>query len=74
MAVDEVLAGAAQHDLPCNGYLAILLEANRRLLFVTVIETYRYASLRDTCLPSLVDQVLRTVSFAKPYCEQKAHT
>jgi len=54
VAVDEVLACAPKHDLPSHGYLSILLEANGRLLLVTIVEDNGNAGFGDARLTPLV--------------------
>lgn len=58
MAVDEVLAGAAEDDLARHGNLGILLEADGRLALIRVIEDDGNGGLGDTRLAALVDEVL----------------
>lgn len=56
--IDEIFAGAAQHDLPHDGDLRAVLETDRALLLVTVVECDGDARLCDSGLTALVDEVL----------------
>lgn len=58
VAVDEVFACATEHDLTGHRYLAILLEANWRLLLVAIVEDDSYAGFGNACLAAFVDEVL----------------
>lgn len=62
VAVDEVFARSAQHNLTGNADLRILFEADGRFLFIAVVEDYRDARLGDTCLSTLVYEILKFVS------------
>lgn len=62
VTVKEVFGNVGQRDLTCHSDLFAVLKANRRVCTVGVIEYDGYASLGDTCLPPLVDQVLLVLS------------
>jgi hypothetical protein len=55
MSIDEVFACAAEHDLSCDRYLTIFLEADGRLFLVTVVEDDRHAGFGYACLAAFVD-------------------
>lgn len=58
VAVDEILVRAIKHDLARDADGGVLLEADRRLLRVSVVEYDSDARLLNTCLSALVDKVL----------------
>lgn len=58
MAIDEVFAGAAQHDLARYGDLRIFFKPDGALLLVSVIENYRDAGFCYARLSALVYQIL----------------
>jgi hypothetical protein len=58
--IDEIFAGSSEHNLPRHTDLCIFLESNGRLLLVTVVEDDRYAGFGDSCLPTLIDKILKS--------------
>jgi len=62
VAIDKVLARAAEHDLPSDRNLGIFFEANGRFGFVAVVEDYGDAGFGNARLAAFVDEVLEEIS------------
>ena len=58
VAIDKVLAGATQDDLPSDGNLSVFLETNRRFGFVAVIEDNGDTGFGNARLAAFVNEVL----------------
>lgn len=58
MSIDKILARPAQDDLSSDTDLSIFLEPDGRLLLVAVVENYSNTRFSDSCLTTLVDEVL----------------
>ena len=63
MAIDKVFTGSSEYNLAGNANLCIFFKANRRLLFISIVEDYCYACLSNTCLSAFIYEVLQFVSF-----------
>lgn len=59
MSIDEVLRGAPKNNLAGDTNRGILLETDRRLLGISVVENDRDTGFGDASLAALVDQILR---------------